>query len=243
MTQFYKVAGLTVSMDTFGRTLEQAAPYLCEPCETCDIELMSTLEKSRPFYQKDWPDVTDSDVEYMTSGFQFYRKLLNFDGMMLHSSAVVVDGKAYLFSATSGTGKSTHTQLWLKMFGDRAFILNDDKPALRLIDGVWYAFGTPWSGKHDISVNTGVPVAGIVMVERAEENEITPWSGKDAIFAIFTQVNRPRDMEFRVKLLELLDKLITQVPVWKLRCNMDPDAARVSYQAMSARRKDENQRN
>lgn len=241
MTQFYKVAGLTVSMDTFGRTLEQAAPYLCEPCETCDIELMSTLEKSRPFYQKDWPDVTDSDVEYMTSGFQFYRKLLNFDGMMLHSSAVVVDGKAYLFSATSGTGKSTHTQLWLKMFGDRAFILNDDKPALRLIDGVWYAFGTPWSGKNDISVNTGVPVAGIAMVERAEENEITPWSGKDAIFAIFTQVNRPRDMEFRVKLLELLDKLITQVPVWKLRCNMDPDAARVSYQAMSARRKDENQ--
>lgn len=228
-------------MDTFGRTLEQAAPYLCEPCETCDIELMSTLEKSRPFYQKDWPDVTDSDVEYMTSGFQFYRKLLNFDGMMLHSSAVVVDGKAYLFSATSGTGKSTHTQLWLKMFGDRAFILNDDKPALRLIDGVWYAFGTPWSGKNDISVNTGVPVAGIAMVERAEENEITPWSGKDAIFAIFTQVNRPRDMEFRVKLLELLDKLITQVPVWKLRCNMDPDAARVSYQAMSARRKDENQ--
>lgn len=241
MTQFYKVAGLTVSMDTFGRTLEQAAPYLCEPCETCDIELISTLEKSRPFYQKDWPDVTDSDVEYMTSGFQFYRKLLNFDGMMLHSSAVVVDGKAYLFSATSGTGKSTHTQLWLKMFGDRAFILNDDKPALRLIDGVWYAFGTPWSGKHDISVNTGVPVAGIAMVERAEENEITPWSGKDAIFAIFTQVNRPRDMEFRVKLLELLDKLITQVPVWKLRCNMDPDAARVSYQAMSAGRKDENQ--
>lgn len=241
MIQYYKVAGLTVSMDTFGRTLEQAAPYLCEPCETCDIELMSTLEKSRPFYQKDWPDVTDSDVEYMTSGFQFYRKLLNFDGMMLHSSAVVVDGKAYLFSATSGTGKSTHTQLWLKMFGDRAFILNDDKPALRLIDGVWYAFGTPWSGKNDISVNTGVPVAGIAMVERAEENEITPWSGKDAIFAIFTQVNRPRDMEFRVKLLELLDKLITQVPVWKLRCNMDPDAARVSYQAMSARRKDENQ--
>lgn len=235
----YKIAGVTVGMETFGKTLQRSKPYRCQMSENIEMRIISVYKTVAEFYRKDWPDASDSDVEYLSSGAQFYQKLINFDGMMLHSSAVVVDGKAYLFSATSGTGKSTHTQLWLKMFGDRAFILNDDKPALRLIDGVWYAFGTPWSGKHDISVNTGVPVAGIAMVERAEENEITPWSGKEAIFAIFTQVNRPRDMEFRVKLLELLDKLITQVPVWKLKCNMDPDAARVSYEAMSAGRKDE----
>lgn len=239
--QCYSVAGLTVAMKSFGRTQEQAKSYLSNESESYDILIESKWGEMKEECRKIWGEVSDEDGEYVYTGASFYRQLLNFDGLMLHSSAVVVDGKAYLFSATSGTGKSTHTQLWLKMFGDRAFILNDDKPALRLIDGVWYAFGTPWSGKHDISVNTGVPVAGIAMVERAEENEITPWSGKDAIFAIFTQVNRPRDMEFRVKLLELLDKLMTQVPVWKLRCNMDPDAARVSYQAMSAGRKDENQ--
>ena len=73
--------------------------------------------------------------------------------MLLHSSAVVVDGYAYLFSADSGTGKSTHTGLWKQHFGDRAYIINDDKPAIRKVDGEWYVFGTPWSGKTDTSVN------------------------------------------------------------------------------------------
>ena len=169
----------------------------------------------------------------MYSGSCFYHRLLKFDGLMLHASAVVVDGKAYLFSANSGTGKSTHTQLWLRKFGDRAYILNDDKPALRLHDGVWYAYGTPWSGKHDISVNTGVPVAGIAMVERAEENSIVPFGGTEAILSILRQVNRPQGTALREQLLALLDRLITQVPVWRLRCNMEPQAAEVAYAAMA----------
>ena len=71
------------------------------------------------------------------------------------------------------------------LFGEKAYILNDDKPALRLIEGIWYAYGTPWSGKHDISVNTGVPIGGICMLERGEENKIIPFRGKDAIFELF----------------------------------------------------------
>jgi len=144
----------------------------------------------------------------------------------------VVDGKAYAFTADCGTGKSTHTQLWLNRFGDRAYILNDDKPALRFEDGVWYAYGTPWSGKYDISRNERVPLAGIAVVERGEENEILPFKGIAAIHAILKQVNRPRSAQYRVKLMELLDKLISTVPVWKLRCNMDPQAAEVAYESM-----------
>ena len=221
-------------MESFGRSVEQAQPYLCDPVENPDICIESRWEELKPQY----PNITDDIGEYLSTGASFYKQLLNYDGMMLHSSAVVVDGKAYLFSAPCGTGKSTHTKLWLEWFGDRAYILNDDKPALRLENGVWYAYGTPWSGKHDISVNTGVPLAGIAMIQRGETNEITPWGGKDAIFSILTQVNRPKDMQFRVKLLELLDKLITQVPVWKLQCNMEPEAAEISYAAMSGTRKE-----
>lgn len=155
---------------------------------------------------------------------------------MLHSSAVVVDGKAYLFSANSGTGKSTHTGLWLQLFGDRAYILNDDKPALRLEDGVWYAYGTPWSGKHDISVDARVPVGGIAMVHRGEENSIRPFYGKDAVLELMRQVNRPKDMQFRMKLLELLDQFFNLVPIWYLECNMDQEAAIVAYEAMSGQK-------
>lgn len=233
MEQYYKIAGLIVKMDSFGRTVEQAKPYEWEGSAQPDVVIVSNFRN----FQARYPGISDNDAEYLCSGASFYRQLLDADGMMLHASAVVVDGKAYLFTADSGTGKSTHTQLWLKKFGERAYILNDDKPALRLEHGVWYAYGTPWSGKHDISVDARIPVGGVAVVERGELNEIFPFTGVEVIRVILSQVNRPRAQEYRVKLMELLDKLITNVPVWKLRCNMEPEAADVSYGAMAEGRK------
>lgn len=229
MEKYYKIAGLTVKMDSYGRTVEQAKPYEIAPCENVDVTVVSPW----PERKSEYPELDDDMGEYLFTGTRFYRNLLDFGGFSLHSSAVVMDGKAYLFTADCGTGKSTHTQLWLKAFGDRAYILNDDKPALRLEDGVWYAYGTPWSGKHDISVNTRVPLGGIAVVNRSETNWLEPFEGKDAVVQIFRQLNKMRSMEYRIKLLELLDKLITQVPVWKLHCNMDVEAAVVAYEAMS----------
>ncbi len=229
MPSFYKVAGLTLQMDAFGRTAAQAEPYRIAACEKPDIVIRS----NRQTLQERAPHLSEDDCEYMSTGSSFYRQLLQFDGMLLHASAVMMDGRAYLFSAPSGTGKSTHTRLWQQTFGkDRAQILNDDKPALRLEDGVWYAYGTPWSGKHDISINIRVPVAGIAMIERSGTNRIEPFGGREAVFAILEQTVRPRDAAARIKLLELMDQLLTQVPVWKLHCNMDPEAAVIAYTAM-----------
>ena len=236
MELYYLVASLVVEMDSFGRVVDQARPYLLEKKREPDIVISSNWISKK----EEYPTLSDEDGEYLATGISFYKQLLFHDGLMLHSSAVVVDGNAYLFTADPGIGKSTHTGLWLKQFGDRAFILNDDKPALRLEDGVWYAYGTPWSGKHDISVNARVPVAGIACLERGEINEIEPFSGRDAVLALLRQCNRPKAAEYRIKLLELLDKLITQVPVWKLKCNMDPEAAIVSYEAMSGCKYEEN---
>lgn len=232
MSKTYRIAGLSVKMATYGRTEAQSRSYLVDISEPVDIVIEQDPERIKRMY----PRLSDEDCEYLATGSDFYAKLLAFNGFRLHSSAIVVDGIAYLFSATSGTGKSTHTNLWLKLFGDRAFILNDDKPALRLEDGVWYAYGTPWSGKHDISVNTRVPVGGIACLERGEVNEIEPFGGYDAVLAILRQSNKPKDAQCRMQLLELLDKLISQVPVWKLRCNMEPEAAIVSYEAMSGKK-------
>lgn len=233
MEQIYKIAGLTIAMDTFGRTLEQAKPYRIDHDGDVDIRIDSAWQRSKELL----PDVPDDLGEYMYTAYDFYRKLLQRGGLMLHASAVVVDGRAYLFTANSGTGKSTHTQLWLKLFGDRAYILNDDKPAVRREADGWYAYGTPWSGKHDISRNIRVPLAGIACVNRAQENNIQPFSGLEAIQAILKQVNRPKGMEFRASLMDLLDHLLTEVPVWKLYCNMDISAAQISYNAMSGKDK------
>lgn len=229
MEQYYRIAGLTVAMDSFGRTIKQARPYAIYKGGEIDIIIQPERKRCRETF----PNISDDLCEYLATGSSFYRQLLNFNGTMLHSSAVVVDGYAYLFSAPCGTGKSTHTQLWLKLFGKRAYILNDDKPALRCEGGIWYAYGTPWSGKHDISVNTRVPVAGIAMIERGDVNEIMRWTGADVVASIMKQVNRPPDMASRIRLLEVVDKLISQITIWKLRCNMDEEAAIIAYEAMA----------
>lgn len=237
MDKLYSIAGLTVQMDCRGRTQQQSLAYITKESMNPDMVISrEEIDDLLGWFQNEHPELAGDLCEYYVSGMLFYRKLLDFGGLQLHSSAVVVDGKAYAFTADCGTGKSTHTQLWLDRFGDRAFILNDDKPALRCEDGVWYAYGTPWSGKYDISRNVRIPLAGIAIVERSENNEIQPIGGMPAILAILKQVNRPRAAEYRVKLMDLLDKLITTVPVWKLRCNMDPEAAVVAYEAMSAKK-------
>ena len=235
MKNHYQIAGLVVAMECSGRTEQQSEKYKCEYQNAIDVDIVPDLERCRQVF----PKIPLDGCVYLATGKSFYKQLLNFDGFMLHSSAVVKDGRAYLFSADCGTGKTTHTGLWLKAFPD-AYILNDDKPALRRIDGTWYAFGTPWSGKHDISVNTGVPVAGIALVERGETNRIQRCAAKDAILDIYKQTNRVTGTaEFRMKLLELLDQLLTEVPIWKLHCNMDEEAAHVSYNAMSQYEKEE----
>lgn len=228
MVQYFKIAGLIVQMDTFGRTLEQAQPYLCERAEP-QIIIKSDWEG----IQKRQPHLSKDDSEYISTGGYFYWKLLEHSGFLLHSSAVVVDGKAYLFSAASGTGKSTHTKLWLDHFGDRAFMLNDDKPALRLEDGKWYAYGTPWSGKYDISANARVPLAGICFLKRGKNNVIHPMKGSCAVFAFLEQTLRPAGTQARMDIMNLLEKLMDSVPIWQLECNMEPEAALISYRAMS----------
>lgn len=237
MENYYNIAGLVIKMDTFGRTLERAEPYKIEPTDHVDFVVRSSDLVTHGYkFEELWLATPDDLREYGATGMMFYQHLLDFDGLRLHSSCVVVDNRAYFFTADSGTGKSTHTNLWLKQFGDRAFILNDDKPALRLEDGVWYAYGTPWSGKNNISRNVRVPVGGIACIERGVINEIERYSGIGAINSIISQLERPDSAECRIKLLKLLDKLFEKVPVWKLRCNMDPEAAIVSYEAMSGQK-------
>jgi hypothetical protein len=145
-----------------------------------------------------------------------------------------MDGYAYMFSAPCGTGKSTHTTMWRQAFGnDRVLMLNDDKPALRLENGQWFAYGTPWSGKTAQNINMRVPVGGICVLTRGETNEIAPFGGTQAALAIMEQTARPVTMEGRSKMLELIDSLLNNVPVWKLKCTPTPDAALVSQKAMS----------
>ena len=230
MERDYIIAGLRVRMDTYGRTEVQAAPYQTETSGTPDIVIKSFARELNEFQ----PHLTLDDSEYISTGRSFYTQLLGFNGLLLHASAVVKDGYAYLFSAPSGTGKSTHTTLWRKTFGyDEVLMLNDDKPALRLEDGRWYAYGTPWSGKTDQNLNLRAPLGGICLLNRGDTNTIENYCGATAAYELLQQTVRPNLKEVRGQLLELLDSLMTMVPIWRLYCTPTEDAAILSHKAMA----------
>ena len=228
MMNRYKIAGLLVDMDVSGRTYEQAQPYRSEETGPADITL--TLDKAEVLRRN--PDLGDEDnAEYCATSFLFARQVLNFEGYYLHSSAVILDGKAYLFSADSGTGKSTHTKKWCRLFG--AHYLNDDKPILRYENGTWMAYGTPWSGKDNLSSNEGVPLGGITCLYRGQENTIVPMAATEAVPFLLGQTVIRLTQEQMIQKLDLLDRLLRQVPVWKLHCRDDDEAAFVSRKAMT----------
>ena len=141
---FYRIADLLVEMSPSGRTAAQAEAYRTSAVgRSADIGIR--VDGASALAQ--CPELETEDMaEYIATGDCFAVGLLRNEGMMLHASAVDYRGRAVCFSAPPGTGKSTHTERWARLFG--ASILNDDKPALRRIDGVWRVYGTPWSGKR-----------------------------------------------------------------------------------------------
>ena len=162
-----------------------------------------------------------------------YRKIAvrmtEYDTLLLHGSALALDGEGYLFSAKSGTGKSTHARLWREQFGDRVTIVNDDKPLLRVTDAGVIVYGTPWDGKHRLSTNTAVPLKSICFLERDVTNHIEPVKSEKAYPLLLQQTYRPQEPEALVRTLQLVDRLAASTGLYALGCNMEPEAAYTSY--------------
>ena len=152
--------------------------------------------------------------------------------LLFHGSAVAVDGVAYLFAAPSGTGKSTHARLWRQLFGERALMVNDDKPFLRVTEAGTLVCGSPWDGKHRLSSNVAVPLRGICFLEQAPENRIQRLTASAAFPRLYRQCYRPREPEKLQETLSLLGRLSDRVGLYLLHCNREPEAARLSYQTM-----------
>lgn len=227
----FDIAKLKVQMDARGELLyDRTRAYLCDdtdaPDMVLDIPEAYFAEKHSAF-----PQLTLDECRYVWMGEAFYARLLRFHGLLMHASCVEKDGFAYLFSAKSGTGKSTHTNLWLKAFpGSR--IINDDKPAVRKIDGRFCACGTPFSGKYDISENVQIPIRALVFLERGAENKIMPITPMQAIPLFLSQTLRPPKKERMADMLDILGDLLENVPVFRLVCNMELSAAHTAFEGI-----------
>ena len=156
-------------------------------------------------------------------------KLIDYDVLLMHGSALCMDGRAYLFTAKSGTGKSTHAGLWREVFGPRVWMINDDKPMLRIKPEGITVWGTPWDGKHHLSRNACAPLKAVVSIKRAEENHIEPLTKADAFPLIMQQTYYAKGPAQAAKVLKLEMQLLNNTAFYALSCNRDPEAARVAY--------------
>lgn len=169
-----------------------------------------------------------------------YRKIATHavsHGMFLfHCSALSAFGSGYAFTAKSGTGKSTHTALWRRVYGDDVFMINDDKPIIGVRDGKATVYGTPWNGKHGLGRNTSAPLKAICFLSRGKENRIERVTNKSIVIPkLLNQTFRPTDAVALKRTLELLDELYGCVEFYSLECNMEEEAAIVSFNGMNGK--------
>ena len=241
MVNRYKIADKVVEINSIHAAVhEYCADYLT--VDAADYSVTVT-QADIDFERK--KSANDAQIELPARCFRdsyleksaVYRKIAEqmprFDTILFHASAIAVDGMAYLFAAKSGTGKSTHTGLWKKLLGERAVIVNDDKPLIRINkNGTAIVYGTPWDGKHRLSRNISVPLRAVCTLERASDNDIREITKDEAYPLLLQQTYRPADPDAMKRTLFLLDRL--DVKLYKLRCNMDIRAAELSYNTMKA---------
>ncbi len=191
-------------------------------------------EESRKTALKEGSDPDRDFPESYLETLAVYRKLcvrlLDGDILLVHGSCLSIDGLGCLFVASSGTGKSTHTRNWRKVFGNRVLMVNDDKPLVNV--STMQIYGTPWDGKHHISCNTSVPLRCVVILARGAENRIRRIDQTDALNRMMMQTYLPADNLLKIKTFALLGKLMQNLSFYVLECNMDPLSAQVAYDGM-----------
>ena len=178
------------------------------------------------------PNFSDALLEETAVYRKIAEKMPDYDTIVFHGSVIAVEGQGFLFTAKSGTGKSTHTALWREYLGDRAIMVNDDKPLISVRDNGIIVYGTPYNGKHHLGCNMSVPLKAICIITRGEKNSIVRIDKSEAYAMLLQQVYRPQDPLQMAKTLKLVDKLAASVELYKLACNMDMEAAKVAYNGM-----------
>lgn len=156
------------------------------------------------------------------------------DTLLIHASVTVKDDGGYVFLGKSGTGKSTHSRLWLDNI-DGTHLLNDDNPVIRILDGKAFVYGSPWSGKTPCYRNEVYPLKGIVRLSQAPYNKIQRLGVVQSYAALMPSCSCMKwNREHTDAVHRTVESVIGKVSCWGLECLPDADAARVCCGAVTA---------
>lgn len=227
----YKIADLNIKIEPVCERVEKRLTRFLSDSSEYDFEASVTHEELEDYirHSKFCADYAAEDAMVLT---KICRKVLaDYDGFFFHSSSLLLDGEAYVFSAPSGTGKSTHTSLWRELFGEKVTMINDDKPIIRRVDGKFKIFSTPWMGKSNIGNNISAPVKAVYILRQAKENKAQRVEVGEVFRDILEATLLPGNREGIETLLSLLDGFFSTVKLFRLDCNMDIEAAKTAFEA------------
>lgn len=235
VTGVYRIAEHCVRIESVYETVHvMCAAYADAGEPECVITITPADIEAERAYQGANSSLLPQHYETAAVYRRLVEWLLEKDIVLFHGSCLAVGGNAYLFTAPSGTGKSTHAALWRKCYGEEVTMVNDDKPLLKITPQGVVAYGTPWNGKHRLGENIAVPLRAICFLERGTENRIEPAEYFESFPNLLSQVYRPEQKEALEHTLSLLDTLAEHVRFYRLTCTMDPAAAEVARQGLEA---------
>ena len=234
----YRIAEMNIAVNPrFAYTEKYMSGFLCDSedyellVEVTDdmIEHERTLNRQIHGY-----DSSDGLCETVAILRVLCDHIIRRGGFFLHCSCLRYDGAGIIFTAPSGTGKSTHAALWRRVFGDQVEMINDDKPLVREQNGEFIIYGTPWNGKHRIGSNISAPIRAIFFLEQAKENSTARIDGFTALSLLLQQTVLPTERDDMTALLDMLGRMIEQVPTYKLKCTISDEAVQKAYEAFQS---------
>lgn len=220
----YRIADMDIKYETESRYMLQRLKFYITTDEKYDYEI--TISENDIKYERSLIGDSSVDMLESTALFRYICKnvLESYNGMFLHCASLKYNGKAYLFTAPSGTGKTTHIRLWVKYLGDKVEIINGDKPILRKKGNNIIVYGTPWQGKENYGSNISAPLGGIFLLNRAFENSIKKATVKESLPFLLSQTLRPYEKDNMIRLFDLLEYIVKNIPIYNLNCNMEKQA-------------------
>lgn len=228
------LAGLTIHVTCLlPESRNFCREYLCEKdagklCMEIEVgeEQLSKERVSSPGFE-------DTYLETLSIYREIAERLPTYGRAVFHGAVIQFQGKAYFFSAPSGTGKSTHIALWRKYLGEHVGIVNGDKPILADDGSRILAYGTPWAGKEGWQSNCCAPLQGGCFLKQAERNRMVRLEPKECAELLMRQLYLPSSPQAAVRTLELADEITKRIPLWVLECDMSKEAVGLSFEAMT----------
>lgn len=229
----YEIAGLRIDIQNkYAYTTKFCQAYLSED-QTSSVDLVATVtDEEFAEEKKNSENFSDGYIENICLYRSICLQLPRLNRLLLHASVLECNAEGYAFLGRSGTGKSTHTRLWLKYI-DGTRVVNGDKPILQFDGTKFLVYGTPWNGKEGFGCNTIVPLKGLCFLEQAKENSIRKLTAAETSNRLFTQVLLPQEEESVVATLDLLDKMIAITPAYLLKCDISQTAVKTSFEALT----------